>query len=205
MKKNSESAPPLKDQRKAKRGRIMTRLVGAWFTLIGGIIFVAMLRTYLDPTATILVNGVPTTDPETKLFAVIFASIFVVIGVVLLLLPDRILDKGMRDDSGESSTDDESKALASYLAFRDQPISSYLNMVVLTLFLYGVNLVSQVVEKGIDTFVSDVSAQIREDGIAASILDMFYVIGIGALFFYFCMRLFTWVSLKLNGYDVPPR
>ncbi len=48
-----------------------------------------VLRVYADPSAEITHNGVPTNSPELKRNAVLFVSIFPLLGMLLAFLPAR--------------------------------------------------------------------------------------------------------------------
>ncbi|MBC3765694.1 hypothetical protein [Neptunicella marina] len=84
------NASQLKAMRRFRKG---SRFVGIWFVLIGGFMFYQFLGIYLNPEATILYNGVPTSDESIKLNALIFISLFVVLGVFFTLAPSKILNK----------------------------------------------------------------------------------------------------------------
>ncbi|MFP8965225.1 hypothetical protein ACKC9G_01405 [Pokkaliibacter sp. CJK22405] len=75
------------------------RAVGWGFLILGSIMFIAFASAMLDPDAGITVNDVYTTDPSEKLSAVLFAAIFPIVGLLILLF----VGKG---NSGSQSTTD---------------------------------------------------------------------------------------------------
>jgi hypothetical protein len=69
------------------------RIIGWWFIAIGGFMLLITLRLYMDPNGEITYNGVATTSPDLKLNAVLFTSMFPIIGAVLAFLPKRLFRK----------------------------------------------------------------------------------------------------------------
>ena len=59
------------------------RLVGGWFFVLGGFMFLLSLVYLFDPEAVITINGKETNEFPDKLFVSIFCSIFVVVGLFL--------------------------------------------------------------------------------------------------------------------------
>ena len=76
-----------------KRFRRGVRAMGVPFAIVGGILFYSFLMILLDPEATFTYNGVPTTDFDKKLFATLFASIFLILGLFALFMPARWVNK----------------------------------------------------------------------------------------------------------------
>ena len=72
------------------------RLMGWWFLVIGGFMFLTMVRIYLDPEGVITYNGVPTSDPDLKRNTLLFVSIAPITGAVLAFLPRRHFRKLFR-------------------------------------------------------------------------------------------------------------
>lgn len=71
----------------------MFRFIGVMFCLVGGMLLISFVPILFEPKATILVNGVATTDFSQKLNAVIFVGAFFVIGLAALFSPARYLNK----------------------------------------------------------------------------------------------------------------
>ena len=79
--------------KKMKRHRRMYRFIGAMFTLVGCMLLVSFVPLLLNPEATILHNGVPTSDFSTKLSATLFVGCFSVLGLFFLFCPSKYLNK----------------------------------------------------------------------------------------------------------------
>jgi len=76
-----------------KRHRRLYRLMGFMWALLGGLLLVVFVAQVLDPSATIIVNGVPTTAVGPKVSAALFAATFFVAGLSFLFVPARFLDR----------------------------------------------------------------------------------------------------------------
>ena len=63
------------------------------FTLVGTMLLSSFVPLLLDPEATLLYNGVPTSDFGPKFSAVLFVSTFVLVGLLSLFSPARYLNK----------------------------------------------------------------------------------------------------------------
>jgi hypothetical protein len=79
--------------KKMKRFRRGFRFMGAIFSFVGGFLFISFVSLLFDPTATITWNGVPTNEFGPKLQGAIFASEFLVAGLLCLLVPTKISDR----------------------------------------------------------------------------------------------------------------
>jgi hypothetical protein len=75
------------------RFRAGMRFVGWWFIILGGSIIYQFTMLLLDPETTITHNGAPTSEYSVKLNAVVFISLFVVIGLFAACSPKRWLSK----------------------------------------------------------------------------------------------------------------
>lgn len=82
-----------KQFKKMKRFRGMIRFMGAIFTLVGIVLLFFFVPILLDPNATLLYNGEPTSEFGPKLSATLFVGSFVVIGLIALFCSSRYLDK----------------------------------------------------------------------------------------------------------------
>ena len=79
--------------KKMRRYRRTFRFVGLVWSLVGGMLVVFFGPLVLDPHASIVYNGTPTTAFGPKLSAVLFAGAFLVAGLCFLFLPARVLDR----------------------------------------------------------------------------------------------------------------
>lgn len=68
------------------------RCFGAMLTIIATIIFIQYLGILFDPEEAIKVNGVPSSDLLAKIGAVLFSSLFMGVGLLLLFLPASRLE-----------------------------------------------------------------------------------------------------------------
>ncbi len=71
----------------------LARLAGGTLIIIGSIGVFFFVQSALDPNAVIEINGVPTTEQNSKLVAVLFAAIFPMFGMVLSFAPSKKMDK----------------------------------------------------------------------------------------------------------------
>lgn len=76
-----------------KRFRLAFRFIGAMFVLVGSFLLVSFVGLLFDPSSTIVVNGVATSDYAAKLQAVIFVGCFVVVGLFSLFGPTKYFNK----------------------------------------------------------------------------------------------------------------
>lgn len=67
--------------------------MGLIWSLVGGMLLVSFIPLVLDPHASIVYNGTPTTAFGPKLSAVLFTGAFVAAGLCFLFLPKRMLDR----------------------------------------------------------------------------------------------------------------
>jgi len=79
--------------KKMKRFRKGFHFIGAIFILIGGLLLFNFSLLLLDPEATIIVNGIASSDFNLKLQAVIFLILFVITGIFLLFGPNSFFNK----------------------------------------------------------------------------------------------------------------
>ncbi|HVC37118.1 MAG TPA: hypothetical protein VNF46_01825 [Gammaproteobacteria bacterium] len=79
--------------KKMRRFRRAFRFIGAMFVLIGGMILFDFTTLLFDPKATIIINGVATSDFNQKLYVVIFQATFFAVGLVALFGPSRMFNK----------------------------------------------------------------------------------------------------------------
>jgi hypothetical protein len=78
---------------KIRRKRLGYRFTGWWFLVVGLIISVSFGQLLLDPEGVLNYNGVDTTDFDIKLNSFLFTLVFPVIGLVLILIPKRRINK----------------------------------------------------------------------------------------------------------------
>jgi len=71
---------------------VCSRIMGWSFFIGGSFAFIYFLLALKNPTAVIVVNGTETSDPHTKLMAVLFAAIFPLVGAVLAFTPRRLAE-----------------------------------------------------------------------------------------------------------------
>ncbi|KPZ54485.1 hypothetical protein AN391_02872 [Pseudoalteromonas sp. P1-13-1a] len=71
----------------------LSRLAGGVLILIGSILVFFFVQAALDPNAVIEINGVPTKDESSKIFAAIFSGLLPLIGIFLSFVPSKHLDK----------------------------------------------------------------------------------------------------------------
>ena len=83
----------IRQLKKMRRYRRLFRLMGVVWALVGGMLLFSFIRLVMDPRASIVYNGVPTTAFGPKLSATIFAGVFLVAGLCFLFLPERMLDR----------------------------------------------------------------------------------------------------------------
>lgn len=76
-----------------KRFRLAFRFIGAMFVLVGSLLLVNLFGLLFDPSSTIVVNGVATSDFAAKVHAVIFVGCFVLIGLFSLFGPTKFFNK----------------------------------------------------------------------------------------------------------------
>ena len=69
------------------------RLGGGMFAIIGALILFFFVQAALDPTASITINGIATTDQHAKMLAVVFCALFPIFGLFLAFVPEKHLDK----------------------------------------------------------------------------------------------------------------
>jgi hypothetical protein len=79
--------------KKMRRRRRLFRL-GVMVGMLGaGVMLVYFVFLALDPSASIVYNGVPTTALNEKLSAALIPGVVLVVFLGLLLLPDRAIDR----------------------------------------------------------------------------------------------------------------
>jgi len=79
--------------KKMNRFRKGLRFIGGIFILVGGLLLFNFSLLLLDPDATIIVNGVATSNFNVKLQAVIFLALFVMVGIFFLFGPSSFFNK----------------------------------------------------------------------------------------------------------------
>jgi len=79
--------------KKMRRHRRLLRLMGLAWALVGAVLLVSFVPLVMDPNASIIYNGSPTTEFGPKLSATLFAGAFVAAGACFLLVPARLLDR----------------------------------------------------------------------------------------------------------------
>ena len=79
--------------KKMRRYRRLFRLMGVVWALVGGMLLVSFIPLVLDPGASIVYNGAPTTAFGPKLSAALFSGAFLAAGLCFLFLPARVLDR----------------------------------------------------------------------------------------------------------------
>jgi hypothetical protein len=79
--------------KKLRRHRHLVRLMGFVWALVGGLLLLSVIPLVLDPAASIVYNGSPTTEFWPKLSAALFAGGFLVVGLCFLFVPGRFLDR----------------------------------------------------------------------------------------------------------------
>ncbi|HEY8587118.1 MAG TPA: hypothetical protein VIL60_10405 [Rhodanobacter sp.] len=79
--------------KKMRRHRRLFRFMGFVWALIGGMLLLSFIPLVLDPSASIVYNGAPTTAFGAKLSAALFAGAFLVAGLCFLFVPARMLDR----------------------------------------------------------------------------------------------------------------
>ncbi len=67
--------------------------MGVMWALVGGMLLASFIPLVLDPGASIVFNGTPTTAFGPKLSATLFAGAFLVAGLCFVFLPARMLDR----------------------------------------------------------------------------------------------------------------
>jgi hypothetical protein len=83
----------IRQLKKMRRYRRLFRFMGIAWALVGGMLLVSFIPLVLDPDASIVYNGTPTTAFGPKLSAALFSGAFLVTGLCFLFLPARILDR----------------------------------------------------------------------------------------------------------------
>ena len=71
----------------------LSRLAGGMLIIIGCILVFVFVQAALDPKAVIEINDVSTSNQNDKILAVIFCSMFPIVGALLSFLPNKHLDK----------------------------------------------------------------------------------------------------------------
>jgi len=79
--------------KKMRRFRRLLRLMGLMWVLVGGMLLFSFIPLVLDPHASIVYNGTPTTALGPKLYAAFSSGAFLIVGLGFLLLPARLLDR----------------------------------------------------------------------------------------------------------------
>ena len=79
--------------RKLKRKRFGYRFIGWWFLIQGLIMSIIFANLMLDPDGVITYNGVKTTAFDVKRNAFLFVSIFPIVGLAVILISKRRLNK----------------------------------------------------------------------------------------------------------------
>ena len=80
-------------RRKMRRHRYLLRFLGCSWSLIGGLLLYNFIPVVLDPNATIVYDGVPTTVIGIKISWVLCVSAFFVAGIGFSLASSRFLDR----------------------------------------------------------------------------------------------------------------
>lgn len=78
---------------KIRRKRLGYRFVGWWFLILGLFMSVSFGQLMLDPEGVLNYNGVDTTDFDIKLNSFLFTLIFPIIGLILIIIPKRRINK----------------------------------------------------------------------------------------------------------------
>ena len=78
--------------KKKRRHRRLFRFMGFIWALVGAMLL-SFIPLVLDPGASIVYNGSPTTAFAPKLSAALLAGAFVVAGLSFLFIPARMLDR----------------------------------------------------------------------------------------------------------------
>lgn len=71
----------------------LCRLGGGMLAIIGALILFVFVQAAMDPTASITINGIASTDQFAKMFAVVFCALFPIFGLFLAVVPEKRLDK----------------------------------------------------------------------------------------------------------------
>ena len=79
--------------KKMRRYRSTFRLMGFMWALVGGMLLAAFIFLALDPTASMVYNGSPTTALGPKVSAAVFSGVFFIVGLGFLFAPARMLDR----------------------------------------------------------------------------------------------------------------
>lgn len=79
--------------KKMRRYRRLFRFMGLIWVFVSGMLLLSFIPLVLDPRASIVYNGAPTTAFGPKLSATIFAGTFLVAGLCFLFVPARMLDR----------------------------------------------------------------------------------------------------------------
>lgn len=79
--------------KKMRRFRRLLRLMGLMWALVGGMLLFSFIPLVLDPHASIVYNGTPTTALGPKLYAAFSSGAFLIVGLGFLFLPARLLDR----------------------------------------------------------------------------------------------------------------
>jgi hypothetical protein len=178
-----------KEFKKLKRGRFGIKTTSVVFLVIGGMMFAVFLMAYLDPEATINVNGEPTTSPKAKLQALVFTSFFVLIGVAGLLAPKNLLNRMIVARESFMPSSVENLLQKQYRLMNDHPLVICSLFAIFMLFATGRDFLRKV-----------------DDGekISAILPEFLFVFGFGVAFFYFGFKLMVWIMLKMGGYEIRP-
>jgi hypothetical protein len=67
--------------------------MGFVWALVGGMLLLSIIPLVLDPNASIVYNGAPSTAFGAKLSAALFTGAFLVAGLCFLFVPARMLDR----------------------------------------------------------------------------------------------------------------
>lgn len=79
--------------KKMRWNRRLLRIIGAFFSLVAGMMLVALVPLVLNPNRTIIYNGQPTTDSGVKLAAMLVVFTVFAVGLGLLFAPSRFLSR----------------------------------------------------------------------------------------------------------------
>jgi hypothetical protein len=173
--------------KKLKRDRFGVKMIAGSFLIVGSLLFVTFLMAYLDPEATIKVNDVPTTSPKAKLQGVLFSSVFVLLGVAGLLLPERLLNRMLIARTSLMSTVGENFLQKIYRLLSEYPFRSCAVFAAFTTFAFGRHFYEKLV---------------GTDDKSSVVLEFIFVLGFATTFYYFGSKFVLWFVLKAGGFGL---
>jgi hypothetical protein len=173
--------------KKLKRGRFGVKIIAGSFLITGGLLFAIFLMAYLDPEVTIKVNDVPTNSPNAKFQAVLFSSVFVLLGIAGLLLPKRLLNRMLIARTSLMSTGGENFFQKLYRLLNEYPIRSCIFFAAFTAFAFGRHFYEK--------FAGS------DDGLSI-VLEFVFLLGFATTFYYFGSKFILWFVLKAGGFGL---